>query len=139
MAVHYVGNESFTKVYTYDFDVDGGASGGGVNLSAKADGPGLLPLGAIVTDVVAIAQEALVGPTGGLQIGDGDSTSVYGSAPTANLNAIYEGYQPQQNVRVVTHDTASRSIWVETSGSAATAGVIKIIVCGFVLSDRLGL
>lgn len=70
--------------YLYDFSEDGGAAGA-IDLSAK-DGYNPLPDGAIVSEVVALVEEAIVGTSSTLAWGNTSDPDGYSGAAIAEAS-----------------------------------------------------
>ena len=61
--------------YVYDFAVDGGVKDVAINLHAK-DNKGVIPVGAIITDVTAKVVTAIVGSSSTVAWGNGDDSNL---------------------------------------------------------------
>jgi hypothetical protein len=132
--------------YVYDFSVDGGATGA-IDLSAKA-GYDPLPDGAIVSEVVAFFEAAIVGTSSTLSWGntadpDGYSGSAIAEA-TLVINYVANGFDNgaallwddtnDHKIHYLANATNKRDFSVTIGTADLTAGKVKFMVAYYLPS-----
>lgn len=126
------GNSFFTAEYTYDFAVQGGATG---FKALKGKGTNALPKNAVVTHGHYIVTGALTsGGSATVALGDAASGARY-LAATAFDNAAYTLNTPAAiaaGLPVLVSSANISNVGITIAGAALTGGKIRIVLYGYI-------